>query len=334
MIAAQLERRGIRSPGVEGSLYRWHQLGHVGSQAILSVDVLSEPFPADLISHQAIDYTPALRLCQLPSGHVVIIEEQGELLLAVSHQGWLLHSHIFAQRPTTAATLTQELHLTRLSLQALPGVEPFNAITLVGDWDAELVNHLCQQVGMPVQVVERLAPQADTHSKNTLLPRPVKLARAAAAKRRKWLRLMLLALLGLAALVILGWLHVNSMQKQLADIAKETEQTRAPAAVVRETATRWKAMQPALEPKRYALVIMNQITSILPPSGVVIRKFEFKMDAIEIKGEARDAQTAFQFLEDLKKHKDLGSRWDWNMPQPSVRDNKSATYNIQAKPKS
>jgi hypothetical protein len=91
-------------------------------------------------------------------------------------------------------------------------------------------------------------------------------------------------------------------------------------------------MQPALEPKLYPMVLMSQITAILPPSGVVIRKFQFKTDSIDMRGDARDASTAIQFLEELKKNKDLG-RWDWNMPQPTVRDNKTASYNIQGKPK-
>ena len=74
---------------------------------------------------------------------------------------------------------------------------------------------------------------------------------------------------------------------------------------------------------------LNDVTSVMPPSGIVLRKFEPKTTEIEIRGEARDAQTAFQFLEDIKKHRNLG-RYEWSMPQPSVRE-KTASFRAQGK---
>ena len=49
-----------------------------------------------------------------------------------------------------------------------------------------------------------------------------------------------------------------------------------------------------------------------------------------MKGDARDVTTINQFLEDLTKHKELG-RFNWTMPQPIVRDNKTPSWRIQGK---
>jgi hypothetical protein len=334
MVASQLEKRGIRGAGGEPAIFRWHQVGHAGPNAILSVDVIAEPFPDELVAAHAADYTSALRLCMLPAGQAIITEEQGDLVLAVSHQGRLLHSHIFAQRPADAKQLATELAVTRFGLDALPGVQAFSGVTLVGQWDADVASDLRHYAGMPVQVIDRLAPNAvnDLKTAHTLLPRSVSDARAAAATRAKWLRFAALAALALGAAVVLGWMHLQSLQSEATRLAKQVETTRAPAESVRQTANRWKGMLPALEPKFYPMVIMAQITGLMPPSGVVIRDFEYTTKDVELKGDARDLITASQFLEDIKKHKDL-SRYEWTMPQPSVRDNKTVSYRIQGKPK-
>jgi hypothetical protein len=50
---------------------------------------------------------------------------------------------------------------------------------------------------------------------------------------------------------------------------------------------------------------------------------------IEIRGEARDAQLAFQFIEDFKKNKIL-SRYTWTNPRPEVKGT-TATFRAQGK---
>jgi hypothetical protein len=220
MVASQLERRGLRGTAGGPPQFRWQQLAHMGPHALVAVDVLAEPFPADLISLHAVDYTPALRMCLLPHGQAVITEEQGSLILALNHQGRLLHSHIFAQRPADAATLAQELLLSRLSLDNLPGVEPFTGVTLVGDWDADLVSRLRHQTALTVQVVDRLSPTAPPQGvkqQAPLLPRSIFTARAAAASRGRWLRIALIAALALAGAIALGWLHLQKLTTQTAD---------------------------------------------------------------------------------------------------------------------
>jgi hypothetical protein len=114
-------------------------------------------------------------------------------------------------------------------------------------------------------------------------------------------------------------------------------ETEGPAATVRETAARWSAMEPAIDPQRYPMVQLSQITALMPPSGVLIRRFEARnheidkamVNEIEISGDARDAQTVTQFLEDLKSNSKL-SQFTWSMPVPSVKD-RIAVFKIQGK---
>lgn len=331
MVTAQLERRGIKGPGGALPPFRFHVLGHAGPNAIISVDVLAEPFPAELAVENAENYAAALRLVQLPVGNLVITEEQGELVIAANHQGKLFHSHVFAQRPAEAEKLAQEILFTRLGLESLPGATPATGITLVGQWEADVVADLRKVASLPVQVVDRLSPgNVDTRNWSLLLPRSVSDARAAAKSRRRLIAVGLLVAAAYAIAMVAGFFYLQQRESIAADLAAQVDKTAAPAAEVKLTAARWKAMAADLEPKTYPMVILQQVSELLPPSGINMREYESKFDEVKFRIDARDATTSSLFFEELKKHKNL-SRFTWTMPQPRVRDNKTVSCNIQGK---
>lgn len=333
MIEAQLEKRGLRGPNGTVAAHRWHILGQVGTRAVISVDVLAEPFPIDLIQNDAQDYTAALRLTKLPSGHLVIIEEQGDLIIAIGHQGRLFHSHIFALGSASNEEIAREVKLTQLALEPDLGHEAMAAVALVGDsWDASTASSLEQFVGMPVRILSDLPPTAtqDAGARDVLLPPSVREAQAERTRKRKFTRHATLAALLFVSLVFLAFAYLTFLERRAETLSLEIAKTSGPAEAVKRTAERWTALAPAIESRLYPMNLLSEITQILPPSGIVIREFEVKAGAIKIDGESRDAQMAFQFLEDLKKHS-LLSRYAWNMPQPSVKE-KTATFSVQGKP--
>ena len=332
MVASQLERRGIKGPNGLPPSFRHHMLGHAGPNAIISVDVLAEPFPEELAVQNAENYAAALRLALLPTGQLVITEEQGELVIAANHQGKLFHSHAFAQRPAEAEILAQEIVMTRLGLEASAGFGSVTGVTLVGQWDADVVADLRKVAALPVQVVDRLAPNPnlDTRNWSLLLPRSVSEARASAKKRLQLLSLGVLVIAVFTVAIIAGFWYLGQRESLATQLAAEVETTAAPAAEVKLTASRWKALTANLDPESYPMVMLQRITEIMPPSGVNLRDYEARHEEIKLRCEARDATTAALFLEDLKKHKTLG-RYTWTMPLPQVRDNKTVSCRIQGK---
>ncbi|MDB6075414.1 MAG: hypothetical protein JWO89_3054 [Verrucomicrobiaceae bacterium] len=331
MVEAQLERRGIKGANGEPPVYRWHMLGHAGPNAIVSVDALAEPFQEELAVAHASNYAASLRLAQLPAGQLVITEEQGDLVIAANHQGKLYHSHVFAQRPADAGVLAQEILLTRLGLETQPALGGVTGVTLVGSWDADVVADLRRVAGMPVQVVDSLSPgvNLDTRTWTELLPRSITSARAAVKTRNRYIRTGLLIAFAYAAAFVGAFVYLSGREKIATELSAAVEKISEPAAAVKRTSERWKALSPALDPRRYPMVIMSQITALMPPSGIAVRNLRVKLEEVEMKGDARDLTAANQFLEDLKKHKEL-SRFNWTMPQPSVRD-KTVTWRIQGK---
>ena len=333
IIATQLERRGFKlEQDAFGRNYRWHLLGQNGGLLIVSVDILADPFPEALAAAHASDYTAALRLAQLPAGHIVIIEEQGDLVLAASHESKLYHSHIFAKAPASEEVLTLEITLARLTLESELGADTIDGVALVGgNFDRDLTTRLSSILDLPVRVLADLPPNAalDTRTWTKLLPSGVRTAISASTQRSKLVRGLVLGGLLYASLAFLAFAYLHFQEERAEKLATEVEATSEPAAAVRKANERWKVLAPAIEPQRYPLFLLGEINRIMPGSGIVIRKFEVKGAEIDIRGEARDAQLAFQFIEDFKKNRVL-SRYEWTNPRPEVKGT-TASFRAQGK---
>ncbi|MDZ4406289.1 hypothetical protein [Prosthecobacter sp.] len=333
IIVTQLERRGFKlEQDKAGKNYRWHLLGNLGGQAVVSVDVLAEPFPESLAAAQASDYTAALRLAQLPAGHIVIIEEQGDLVLAASHQGKLYHSHIFAQTPAAEDNLALEITLARLSIESDLGMGSITGVALIGaSFERALTTRLSSVLDIPVRIVADLPPNTalDTRTWGRMLPSDIRSAQTASVRRGKLTRALVLGGMLYLSLAFLAFAYLHFQETRVTKLAEEVEATSEPAAIVRKANEQWKALAPAIEPKRYPLFLLAEINRIMPGSGIVIREFEVKGNEIDIRGEARDAQLAFQFIEDFKKNRIL-SRYVWTNPRPEVKGT-TASFRAQGK---
>jgi len=331
MIEAQLERRGIIVEKGKVPNFAWHMLAHNAGLTFVSVDVLASPFPQDLSVTHAANYTAALRMMQLPANDLVVVEEQGLLVLAANVQGKLWHSHIIGTAESTPADLARELELAKLSLEAQEGFGAIRGVALVGDRLAPLISVLKKWTAIPLSTVTALQPhralKLDAFQK--MLPPAVYEAQASRARRGLFLRVGVLTAILYVLIFGFGWFYLNTLKAKVEKAEAEIRRTSEPASEVRTTKQRWTALEPATNSQRYPMVLLSQITAIMPPSGIVLKRFDTKLNEISISGDARDAQTATLFLEDLKKHTKLKA-YSWSMPVPSVKD-KVASFKIQGK---
>ena len=331
MIEAQLERRGITIEKGKVPNFAWHVLGHSAGLTFVSVDVLASPFPEELSVANAANYTAALRMMQLPANDLVIVEEQGLLVLVAGFQGKLWHSHVIGTAETAPVDLAREFDLAKLSLEAQEGFGAIRGAVLVGDRLSPLIAELKKCTSIPLSAVAELQPnralKLDAFQK--MLPSAVHEAQAAKTRRNLFMRIAALTAVLYVLVFAFGWLYLNGLKKKVAKAEAEIQATSEPASEVRTTKQRWTALEPATNAQRYPMVILSQVTAIMPPSGIVLKRFDAKPTEVSISGDARDAQTATQFLEDLKKHAKLKA-YAWTMPVPSVKD-KVASFKIQGK---
>jgi hypothetical protein len=332
IIMTQLERRGLKPRAEAPRNFRWHLLTQTAATATVSVDVLADPFPEHLALADAADYTAALRLVNLPAGQLVVTEEQGALVLAAGFQGRLYHSHLFAPASASLEEIAQEIQLARLALEIDLGAGSLGGVTLAGvSWNEDQEQALAELSGLPVRRVSQLPPQAEVDASHwtRLLPAGVHASQVARSRRTRLTRAGLLAGALVVALGFLALAYLRFLDRAAERLQAEVAATAETADQVRRTAGHWKALAPAIEPKRYPLVLLAEITKLMPPSGIVIRDCDIRSNEIDLRGEARDAQLAFQFVEDLQKHPVLGL-YTWSKPQPTVRE-KTAQFRAQGK---
>ena len=332
IIMTQLERRGLKARAESPRNFRWHLLTQTAATATVSVDILADPFPEALAVAEAADYTAALRLVGLPPGQLVILEEHGALVIAAGIQGRLYHSHQFAPATAPAEEIAQEIQLARFALEMDLGAGSLGGVTLAGSsWDENQELALADLTGLPVRRLAQLPPLAEVDGGHwtRLLPASVHASQTARDRRARVTRAALLAGALVLALGFFAFAYLQSLERDAVQLEGELAGTADIADTVRRTAGHWKALAPAIEPKRYPLVLLAEITKLMPPSGIVIRDCDIRSNEIDLRGEARDAQLAFQFVEDLQKHPVLGL-YTWSKPQPTVRE-KTAQFRAQGK---
>lgn len=331
MVEAQLERRGIHVEKSPVPNFAWHLLGNTMGQSFVSVDVLAHPFPPELAVRHAANFTAALRLLGLPVNDLALVEEQGLLVLAANHQGRLWHSHVIGFAEMAVPDLAREIELAKLSLEAQEGFGAVRGIMLVGERLGTLKGELKKHLALPMETPAALPANRHLNlaSLPKLLPALVFEAQAGRERRRRLVSVLMLTAVLYAVLFAMGWWYLRNLQDEAAALEQSVALTREPAAEVKRTAQRWRALEPAIDVQRYPMLQLSHITGLMPPSGVVLKRFEAKPSEIELRGDARDLQTAAQFLEDLKKHPKLG-RFTWQMPTPDMK-NKIASFKIQGK---
>lgn len=331
MVESQLERRGIHVEKSPTPNYAWHLLWQNQGQSFVSVDVLAHPFPADLNVPHAVNYTAALRLASLPPHNLCVVEEQGLLVLAANFQGRLWHSHVLGYAELPPADLARELELARLSLESQEGFGAIRAVTLAGEAPAGLAPALRKFTGIPLETSGSLASSRslDLKALPKLLPAAVFGAQSGRESRRRLASVVVLTTILYVVLFAFGWWYLQNLKEEAGELEARAELTREPAERVRAASDRWRALEPAVEKQRYPMMQLSHVTGIMPPSGIVIKRFSAKPAEIELRGDARDLQTAAQFLEDLKKHPKL-NRFNWEMPTPDMK-NKIASFRITGK---
>jgi len=100
------------------------------------------------------------------------------------------------------------------------------------------------------------------------------------------------------------------------------------ADMLAKTVASWRAMEPAINPKLYVIEQFYQCASVMPGAGVRFGTFETQGTTIKVNGTARNAPTAFRFVERLKHNKSL-SDYQWKLGQPKLQKDDTAEFKIE-----
>jgi Tfp pilus assembly protein PilN len=336
---AQLEKRGLAGASPDQTPFDCH-LHHSGDDgSLVSVDVVTPAAttPAWEVPN-ARGFVPLPRLFDLPAGKLVILEEQGRLVLCAGADGRLVHSQIVSATRDLNGHAAPEIRIATLALQQQGVVQEVTGVELWGDFSSGDAQELSRQLNLPVQARARLAPGAgavERESSPRLLPAKARLALG--VRRRQQLRW---AAVAAVASLALWWgfaqrSKLAALERRAADLERavstassETGQVRAEQDRVRAAQQRWVALHLALEPRRYPLMVLNGLTRCIPSGGVVLARFESKVSELSATGTARSAMEAYTFFNAVSQDKELGV-YGWSMVQPTIAADGTATFELK-----
>lgn len=332
MVFAQIEKRGLAENTGRSTPFDFHVAEKKEGRSLLSVDVLSGEMPEDWCVSEAVAYFPSARLLHASvETDVALWREHGRLVLVSKVHGHITGTIQLSSSDKLDMSLAQEVNLLSLSLQADGSLGENPRLVVIGDDPKderlEFENSLLMSVEFQPASGPRLETDAAGHMGN-LLPLSVKDEKA--RKQRVHKRsAVVMAVFVLYVMIGAGlWVYAQRTKQNIANLKEQVEANRPKVRQIEESAQRWQDLAPAFDLKRFPLVQLNEVTRVMPPSGILIREYETKGASVRIRGQARDAQIAFQFEEDLKSSKFLEG-YQWNMPQPKVDKNNTATFEIQ-----
>lgn len=329
MAFAQIERRGLARDSEGEVVFDHHSIGHEGNKTDLSVDVLSSEFPETWSLPKADGYIASARVLEMPDDKLILWREHKRLVLAANHGGRVTHVQVVSAGKKLGEAVAQEINLTALSLQGEGAIGENPDLVVVGEFSRDACEAFERASVLPVEFApERRVRTSLVVSDPGLTPSAVRRARERRSSgRRRNMVLAMVAVFYAAAMVFL-WNFSKSRSAEIEAVRAEVLAIRPAAEQVQQDRQRWEALEPAVDLKFYPLVQLNQITRVMPPSGLVISEFRTRGRDIRIRGRARDAQLAFRFEEGLEANEALGD-YQWNMPNPKVERDNSATFEVQ-----
>lgn len=258
---------------------------------------------------------------------LAIYAEQGQLVAAIVEAGKLGWAQIIPG--VDAATLMSELPQILLGAE-MEGV-PTNFVSVRLSRDLmELGTPLREFFNLPIELIalDDVLPEPP----GNLLP-PAWQAdtkRAESAERLKSQLLIgavLWLLLIAAAFVYLAWL-----KREAQKIDKELATARPQLEYISAREGRWNMLSPAVDPARYTVEVLFQLFKNLPSPDVKITEFDLtSMNQWKVVGEAPSAAMAIDYVDKLKKEKELGT-WQVNAGPPIILPkNDHAQFNIFGK---
>lgn len=342
---AQVEKRGLTSASAEKTPFDCHIITQGEGRSLVSVDVITSEAAASLSGSNVSAIAASSRLFRMPEGKLVIIQEQGRLVLCASAGGRLIHSQIVSPTGDLNGHAAPEIRIATLALQQQGVLSEITGVELWGDFSSSDTHRLSEQLGLPVQVKARPAPdspalrrEASTH----LLPAA---AREALRRRRlaawRWVACAALALpfiwwiygerkklaaLEAEAARIEATLNVSSNPAQKAD----QDRIRAEHEVVTAAQARWNVLRNAIEPRRYPVAHLDGLSRCLTAADVVLTRFELKLADVTVAGTARSPMDAYNYFNAVNKDGPLGV-YAWSMLPPSISADGSASFEMKGK---
>ena len=335
MVFAQIEKRGLAARGDSETIFDYEIVEQTAGESELAVHVLEPELPEDLIIPRAAGYAPAATLRERPEDGCGLWREHRRLAMAVFRDGQMIHSQLLSSTPEISSSAAQELNLSLLALESESTMEdslPKQCDVWIDDLAEDQREGFAKALNIPARFHGAPTVSRRPRSCDRLIPAPVQAARK---RRRALQRNLFLVCLGVVAYALVGlwaWQKAKNTRAEIASLEQRIAILEPDVQRIQQSELRWEQLKPAFDLNYFPIVQLSRITGALPGSGVVVREFRTASRNIRIRGQARDVQLANRLVEDLNAMEEF-AMYEWNMPNPKVEQNNTATFEIEGRSK-
>ena len=252
--------------------------------------------------------------------------EDGQLVLAICEGGKLGFAQTLPgmDAPTVLAELPA--FLLNAEMEGVP--TQFTGIRLEQGC-AGLRDQLGEYFSKPVEIISFDAPMPEPAT--NLVP-PAWVEEMRRNERTGAFRQQLQIAAAIYLVLVAGaFLYLAVLKRSVQKLDVQIAQTQPQVAETENQQKRWQALEPAIEPARYTVEIMNLLFTNRPSADVKFTLIETGPTQWKVEGEAPSASVAIDFIEKLKKDPGLNA-FKIDAPQPKLLPNDTAHFIIYGKP--
>jgi len=329
MVQLQLEKRGLVQKQNAASSLDVRILEIQEERALVLAIVLLPDLAPELAIENAVRFEPEPYTLPIPQDRLIIWRERQRLAMTISRGRDPIHFQVLSTEEVSDESVN-EIRCILLQLESQHLINELLGLAIWGEFTDEEVERL--QQGLALKTFrESVPPPSLPATASKLLPAQVSVLHEKARRRSRIRRLIaaaagiyLLGILGIIAYIFWQQNRISQLQNQLtADLPTVT--------AVQGTADQWRKVEWAVDPKLYAVELLNQVASLLPQQGMRLTAFQIEKGKVIIRGEASTAAGAFKFNEDIKQNAAL-KIFQWEMKSPSLRPDGRAEFIIEGEP--
>jgi hypothetical protein len=329
MVQLQLEKRGLVQKQNAASSLDVRILEIQEERALVLAIVLLPDLAPELAIENAVRFEPEPYTLPIPQDRLIIWRERQRLAMTISRGRDPIHFQVLSTEEVSDESVN-EIRCILLQLESQHLINELLGLAIWGEFTDEEVERL--QQGLALKTFrESVPPPSLPATASKLLPAQVSVLHEK-ARRRSRIRRLIAAAAGIYLLGILGIIaYIFWQQSRISQLQNQLTAELPTVTAVQGTADQWRKVQWAVDPKLYAVELLNQVAGLLPPQGMRLTAFQIEKGKVIIRGEASTAAGAFKFNEDIKQNAAL-KIFQWEMKSPSLRPDGRAEFIIEGEP--
>lgn len=333
VVAVENEKLGVKLSAGPGRITDWRPVEYNGTRTL--VQSVAMPWHFELPPGRTTEFTdfvPHYSLFPPEPNAVMLWQEEGEWVAGYARERRWVHVQLLGS--LSAPDVAAEIQLTLMELSARGILEKTTEAVVWGNYDLALHQSLQENAGLEVRFEARPAPRTDDSAAWKLEPHEVSRAKQNRARQKRTGWIALFATVFLLLLVGAGYFHLWTLQQSNERLRGKIAANRAAADLIAEAMNHWESLSPVIEPRRAPVEIFHQISTLLPPKGFRLTRFEIQdYRIISLSGEASNMGTALKFKGDLENSEGLADfAWEESQPRQKgdlIEYNVTGTYLFQ-----